>query len=509
MENFAMRQVINPQLQFGQVDISKMQFDPKSRDDIPQILKGLQYIYVTRPLREEIFALLEKYIAPQINKSTGRPGMDLWKILVMGVLRLDLNLDYDRLCYDVNYHSQIREILGHADIFDKHKYQLQTLKDNVSLLTPELLEKINEVVVQGGHGLVKKKEDEPLRGRCDSFVVETNVHYPTDINLLFDAMRKVIGLTAFLCERHQLTGWRQHAHHARQLKQLMRQAQQARRGKKADEVAITKHERRVARAYREYLNLAQSLLDKAKETHQTLRGLVTSTVDLLTLEQIQDYIAHAARQIDQTERRVLNGEEIPHAEKVFSLFEPHTEWISKGKAGVPQELGLRVCVMEDQHQFILHHRVMEQETDDAVAIPMVTTSQKKFPHLKCVSFDKGFHSQNNQKALTESLDLLALPRKGKLSEVAKAHEHSEEFRRARKKHSAVESAINALEVHGLDRCPDHGIDGFKRYVALAVVARNIQRIGAILQKQEQERLRKQKNKVKKYCASDGEFNRAA
>ncbi len=503
-----MRQVINPQLQFGQVDISKMQFCSKSRDDIPQILRGLQYIYVTRPLREEIFALLEKHIAPQISKSTGRPGMDLWKILVMGVLRLDLNWDYDHLLSQVNHYDQIREMLGHADMFDTHKYQIQTLKDNVSLLTPELLEKINEVVVRGGHGLVKKKEDEVLRGRCDSFVVETNVHYPTDISLLFDAMRKVVDLTAYLCEKYQLTTWRQHAHHVRQLKQLMRAAQQSRRGKKNNDVAIAKHERRVAKAYRDYLSLAESLLNKAKTTHQLLAGISKTTIDFLTLEQIEGFMHHAVRQIDQTERRVLKGEEIPHEEKVFSIFEPHTEWISKGKAGVPQELGLRVCVMEDQYQFILHHHVMEQETDDVIAIQMAQTSQKKFPSLRSVSYDKGFHSQNNQKVLSEQLDLLALPRKGKLSEAAKAHEYSDEFRQARKKHSAVESAINALEVHGLDRCPDRGIDGFKRYVALAVVARNIQRMGAILQKQAQRKLFKQKNKAKKYCASDGTFKLA-
>ena len=64
------------------------------------------------------------------------------------------------------------------------------------------------------------------------------------------------------------------------------------------------------------------------------------------------------RQIDQIERRVLKGEVIPHEEKVSSIFEEHSEWISKGKAGVPVELGVRVCVLEDQYQFILHHRIM-------------------------------------------------------------------------------------------------------------------------------------------------------
>lgn len=504
-----MRQVINPQLQFGQVDISKIQFCPKSRDDIPQVLRGLQYIYINRPLREEIFTLLEKYIAPKISKSTGRPGMDLWKILVMGILRLDLNWDYDHLLNQVDNHRQIREMLGHADKWDEQRYQLQTLKDNVSLLTPALLEKINEVVVKGGHLLVKKKVGEPLRGRCDSFVVETNVHYPTDINLLFDAMRKVIDLTAYLCKKHQVSTWRQHAHHVRQLKQGMREAQQVRRGKKEKEKNEVKQERKIEKAYRAYLLLAESLLQKAKKTQAQLMILVSNTTELLTLEQIEHFMNHAMRQINQTERRVLRGEKIPHEEKVFSIFEPHTEWISKGKAGVPVELGLRVCVMEDQYQFILHHRVMEKETDDAVAISMVQESQKAFSSLKSTSFDKGFHSPNNQKILSANLDLLALPRKGKLSEAAKLHEHSEAFRVARKKHSAVESAINALEMHGLDRCPDRGIDGFKRYVALAVVARNVQRIGAILQKQAQEKLVMQKNKMKKYSASDGALQDAA
>lgn len=153
-----MRQVINSQLQFGEVNIAEIQFDPRSRDDIPQILRGLQYIYVTEPVRQEVFTLLEKHVVPGMSKNNGRPGLDLWKILVMGVLRLDLNLDYDRLLEQVNQHRQIREMLGHPDFFDKYTYRLQTLKDNVRLLTPELLEAINEVVVKAGHALVKKKK---------------------------------------------------------------------------------------------------------------------------------------------------------------------------------------------------------------------------------------------------------------------------------------------------------------------------------------------------------------
>ena len=100
--------------------------------------------------------------------------------------------------------------------------------------------------------------------------------------------------------------------------------------------------------------------------------------------------------------------------------------------------------------------------------------------MSAISFDKGFHSPANQDGLKEIVGQVVLPRKGKLSEAAKAIESEPEFFRLRRQHSAVESAINALEAHGLDRCPDHGIDGFKRYIALAVLARNIQRLGVVL-----------------------------
>lgn len=104
--------------------------------------------------------------------------------------------------------------------------------------------------------------------------------------------------------------------------------------------------------------------------------------------------------------------------------------------------------------------------------------------MASISYDKGFHSPANQAELKEIVGQVVLPRKGKLSEAAKGLESEPEFCRLRRQHSAVELAINALESHSLDRCPDHGIGGFKRYVALAVVARNIQRLGAELRGQE-------------------------
>ena len=502
-----MRYVKNPQLQLGEVDISQIKIDPKSRDDIPKILKGLQYIYCNETVRREIFDVLEKQIAPEVNKKNGRPGMELWKIFVMGVLRLDLNCDYDRLQELVNHHDVIRQMLGHPDIFDKHYYHMQTLKDNVSLLTPELLDEINQVIIKAGHVLIKKKESEVLRGRCDSFVCETNVHFPTDINLLFDAMRKVIKLTAELSDRHGFSDWRQHAYNVNHTKKLMRIAQNKKRTSAKTEEQEKKRELLITHAHQEYIEVSQKYLNKAGVTLEAIEQQdFIGVPDILIIESIRTFMQHAARQIEQITRRVILGEMIPHNEKVFSLFQPHTEWVSKGKAGVPVELGVRVCVLEDQYQFILHHQVMEKKTDEQVAVPMVEETKKRFSNLSSCSFDKGFHSAENQEALNKKLDVVALKRKGKLSQQARTIEGSEEFRKARYKHSAVESAINALEVRGLDMCPDHGIDGFKRYVALAIVARNIDRIGAILKNREQ---KAEERKRRKYYSRDGTYKLAA
>ncbi len=478
-----MRKIIEAQLKFGQVDIDKIKIDLRCRDEIPQLLFGLQAIYREKPLREKIFDLLKTIISENINPRTGRPGMDLWKVLVLGTLRLNCNWDYDKAHDCANNHKTIREFLGHGkDEIDPTYYKLQTIKDNVSLLTPKVLDHINQLVVAKGYQLSGGKKSLKLKGRCDSFVVETNVHYPTDINLLWDAMRKIVVLTAKECNRLGISEWRQYQHILKNIKMRFNQARRSYRGQHKEQLRITTH--------MAYLAVATEYIERARQTIAILQS--TGLGQLAALMAIEYFIAHGQRQMDQIRRRVIHGETIAHSEKVFSLFEPHTEWISKGKAGVAQELGLKVCVLEDQFGYILHHHVMENQTDNQVAVSMVAAAKKKYDSLACCSFDKGFHSPNNHKKLGELLDQVVLPRKGKRSAKVREIETSEYFIKARCQHAAVESAINALENHGLDRCPDHGITGFKRYVALAVLARNIQILGATLRKKALKSLKRKK-----------------
>ncbi len=147
----------------------------------------------------------------------------------------------------------------------------------------------------------------------------------------------------------------------------------------------------MVQALRDYGALARQFIDKSLQT------LATKVVDVglpatsKALE-IKAYIDHSERQIDQIERRVIEGETIAHKEKVLPIFQPHTEWISKGKAGVPVELGLKVCIVESTQGYLLHHRVMQKQTDEQIAIDLITETQARYPNRAACRFDKGFHS---------------------------------------------------------------------------------------------------------------------
>ncbi|MBF0227724.1 MAG: ISNCY family transposase, partial [Desulfobacterales bacterium] len=458
-----MRKVIDFQMKIGATPIEDIKFDLKSRDEIPKLLMGLQHIYKNLDLRREVFNILEEIIPEKIDITNGRSGMDLWKILVLGVLRLNCNWDYDKLKEIADNHNKIREMLGHVK-FDNDVYPLQTLKDNIRLFTPEILGKINQVVVKAGHDVIGKKKDETLRGKGDSFVVETDVHFPTDISLLLDAMIKIITLIARLCSDIGIIEWRQSYNNILKLKRLFNRIRKLKFLKLKDENEQAEREKDIINAYEEYINVAQKYIDKAKNTKKIIEEQQFKKSDI---EEIEKYIEHAERQIDQIERRAIKGEKIDHSEKVFSIFEEHTEWINKGKIGVLCELGLNVCIIEDQHRFILNHCVMEKTTDKQIVVPFVEATKELFPSLTSCSFDKGFYSGMNKEELGKILDVVIIPKKGKLSVEEKKIENSEDFILQRRKHSAIESAINGLENHGLDICPDHGIEGFERYVALA------------------------------------------
>jgi len=500
-----MRFSFEQQPKLNQILISEVKIDISSRDEIPQILIGLQHIFENKPLRDKIFDILLEAIPEKVNINRGRRGMDLWTILVLGTVRLNCNWDYDKVQEIANNHLTLRKLLGHGvkigfnAIDDGETYPLQTIKDNVSLLTPEILDRINELVVKEGHELQRKIEgteknkDDKLHCKCDSYVVETDVHFPTDINLLYDAVRVMIKLLAALCGKLGITEWRQYVYCIGNIKKHYRVIMKLKRSTSKNEEKKAQRDEKIKDAYSDYIDLVTGYVKKCKETIQKIVEMKPEFFIEGYLNEITEKMKKAELLLDQIDRRALKEEQIPHAEKIFSVFEEHTEWIKKGKAGVLVELGVRVSILEDQHGFILNHIVMEKQTDDKVAVEIIESSKEKYPNISSCSFDKGYYSPQNRKELSEMLETLVMPKKGRRNKSDAELESSEEFICIRKKHSGVESAINALENHGLDMCPDHGIDGFKRYISLGILARNIQKIGQILQKNEQKKeIRKKK-----------------
>ena len=206
--------------------------------------------------------------------------------------------------------------------------------------------------------------------------------------------------------------------------------------------------------------------------------------------EIEKFINYAEKEIDQIERRVFRGETIPHCEKIFSIFEPYTRWINKGKAGVPVELGLPVAIIKDQYGYILDYSIMETTNDVDEAVPLATRAKEKYPALISCSTDKGFWSPQNHEILVRLFDQLVMPKKGRLNKMQITEETAEEFIRLRRKHSAVESAINGLNHSGLDKCYDHGLFGLKRCVGLSILARNIHTLGKDVREKEEKRKRR-------------------
>ena len=153
-----MRRRFEVQLALGRTPIERVNIPLKSRDELPPILLALQWIFQTPEINEQIFALLEERLLAG-KQATGRPGLDLWHILVLGVVRLGLDCDYDRLEDMANHHTLLRQILGLSPIraAEEKPFHYKTLSQNVCLVDEELLAQINAIVVAHGRGVFKKK----------------------------------------------------------------------------------------------------------------------------------------------------------------------------------------------------------------------------------------------------------------------------------------------------------------------------------------------------------------
>lgn len=485
-----MRKRFEQQLTLGQLPIEETCISPKSRYAIDELLAALKGIYCNKEYNEKIFSILERHINSG-KKKTGRPGMDLWCIFVLAQVRLCLDMSYDGLHHHANNNHVMRRLMGveRAFGYERVEFDYQHIYDNVSVLSDELLKELNQAILEFGHGQVfKKKESTALRLKTDSFVVESNVHFPTDYNLLWDCARKCLDVVSkFLKKYKGLKGWRKIGHWRGEIKGLMRELGRASAGGGKNKAE------KVAGAAERYLEKARLLLEKLR---REVPGFpIGDTRDLALVVALEYFMDLMEKHIDLVERRVLKGEKIPHQEKMFSIFETYTEWISKGKMNPSVELGKKLAITTDQFGLVIDYQVMEDEQDRDIVIEL---ADRLLPGYKTASwsFDKGFWRKENKELLQLEVPLVVMPKLGKRNKKEETEENSSCFKRLKNKHSAIESNINELENRGLDRCPDRGWHHYKRYIGLGVSAYNLKKIGREVLSQKRQALEAELKKMR-------------
>jgi len=236
-----------------------------------------------------------------------------------------------------------------------------------------------------------------------------------------------------------------------------------------------------------YLEKAQLFVQKIKNGRDSLS--IIDEADLIKHLDLDYFLGMLDKHIDLLQRRVIKDETIPHGEKIFSIFETYTEWITKGKQHPNVELGKNVQITTDQFHLIIDCKVMENEVDKSTVISLSDRILSRYK-VRSWSYDKGFYTKENKELAGLFIENLIMPKKGKLNKTEREEEQKPAFKKLRGKHNAIESNINELESKGLDKCPDKGYRNFKRYIMLGVCAYNLHRIGAELLRQEKHDLKK-------------------
>jgi len=468
-----MRKAFDQQKRLDCQPVLDVRLNLNCRDEIIPILKALQHIYSQPELRDDILRAIARDVNHTSSCKRGRQGMDYWQILVLAAVRLGCNLDYDKLQDLAEQHRALRQIMGIGDWDEQTTFDWRRIQDNITRIRPETIQRINHLIVAEGHKLVPQAAETV---RADSFVMATNVHYPTESTLICDGLRKILQLCVGLATLVGAGGWRQHKHLYNKTKALARQI---------DRIAVRKgsgYQQRLKRPYRELLGLADTIVSRAEKLQKQAQKRTDTEILALGAE-LEIFLERTVHVYGTARRRVLQGEKVPNSDKLFSIFEPHTQLYKRGKAAEPVQFGRQVLLYEDGAGFITHACLLPHEADDRdVVVEQTRILQRRMKgRIRQASFDRGFHSPENQLQLAKIIAHPCLPMPGANQARQQEAETTIEFRQARSRHPGIESAIGALQAgNGLVRCRDRTERGFRRYIQLGVLGRNLHVLGKLL-----------------------------
>jgi len=260
----------------------------------------------------------------------------------------------------------------------------------------------------------------------------------------------------------------------------------------------------VRAGYQELLHQAGELLSRGRQVAATVQApenlSVLNLAGAADAKELLHYVDLTATVCDTARRRVLEDEIVPNEDKIFSIFEPHTELIKRGKQPVPIQYGHNVLVIEDAVGFVVDYRVVAKGVlDQDLVVPVMKALQKRFNgKIKSASFDRAFHTPENQKDLAEIVRTPCIASKGQEKGRQQQKEGTVAFRKARQHHAGVESVIGALQAgNGQKRCRDRSKRGYDRYVALGILGRNLQTLGKLLLAQDEAACQAAKSKRKR------------
>ncbi len=417
------------------------------------------------------------------NRKTGRPGLTPPQVLRSLILMRVKNWDYRELRERIADGYTLR----HFTQFDSQRVpKHDAFNRGVNRLRPTTVEAINQAIIRAA---VDLGLEDGTKLRVDTTVVETDIHHPTDNTLLWDSVRVVTRLVRKL--RALLpAGVGPFTNRTRSARRRMQEIQR---------MTPTERHRRQVRTYRALITVTEKVITDARAiVTRTARGrgldlIVGATVDALRQE-ITRHCDLATRVVSQTTRRVLHGEQVPPDEKVYSIFETHTDLIKRGKVLKPVEFGHKVFLAESGHGLITQYRVLDgNPADQGHVNASLDAHARVFASAPRVySSDRGFFNEENLEACrTAGVHLVCIPQSGgKRSPEREAQEKSRAFKRGQRFRAGIEGRISVLfRGRGMKRALVEGREHFELFVGAAVLANNLMVIAELLRRRAARRRR--------------------
>jgi IS5 family transposase len=408
------------------------------------------------------------------SKTKGRRSTPVEVILRMLIVR--------RL-YDLSYEQTERLVSDSLTLRQFCRVYLERVPDDTTLIRwtnligEETVRQIHEHVV----GLaVEHKLTRGRKLRIDGTVVESNVAYPTDSGLLRDGVR-VLGRLARKAKRCLLTAKAEAAEALSSARELFRDRTRSakRLAMKINEATRkrTKEAKEGSKAaYQRLVEVASASLRQAEKQREALLAVGSAAAEELRneLSEVEELLE---RVIEQTRRRVLEGEQVPAQEKLVSIFEAHTQIICRGKSAKATEFGRKVWLCEVEGGIISDYRILKgNPKDESQVVPSLERHQRLFGRAPwLLAGDRGTHSEANEEAAKErGVKRVCLPKAGSKSHERKEKEREGWFWRAKRFRAGIEGRISVCKRRGaLGRCRDKGEEGYERWVGMGIVSANL------------------------------------